>query len=147
MTQGEDPRGGESRGRLLCIEDNATNMAFLEAALADMHGVTLIKATTAAEGIRLARAEQPDLVLLDMHLPDFDGLEVVRVLNIEIAAGLKVVILTADNLSMEVVKAMSLGAREYWLKPIDVQRLREGVARYLRIGAAGVAGSARPQNR
>ena len=137
MAQGEDPLGSEPHGKLLCVEDNEINMAFLEGALADMKGVALIKATTGAEAIRLARAERPDLVLLDMHLPDIGGLEVVRVLNVEIAAGLRVVILTGDNLSMDVVKAMSLGACEYWLKPIHALRLREGVARYLRRSRTG----------
>jgi DNA-binding response OmpR family regulator len=146
MTQGEEALPSEPRGKLLCIEDNATNMAFLAAVVAEMRKVVLIKATTGAEGIRLARTERPDLVLLDMHLPDFGGLEVVRELNVEIAGGLKVVILTGDTLSMDVIKAMSLGAREYWLKPINVVRLREGVTRHLRASAAGAAGSTRPQN-
>lgn len=128
-----DASPGGARGKLLCIEDNAVSMAFVAAALVDMPGVQLIRAGTGAEGVRLARAERPDLVLLDMHLPDFDGLEVVRELNVEIADGLKVVILTGDSFSTDVVKAMSLGAREYWVKPVDVQRLRDGVQRLLRV--------------
>ena len=60
-------------------------------------------------------------------------------LSVEIANELKLVIITADNLSMDVIKAMSLGAREYWLKPIDAMRLREGVVRQLRGGGAGAA--------
>jgi DNA-binding response OmpR family regulator len=107
--------------------------------LADMPGILLIKAPTAAEGVEMARSQRPDLVLLDMHLPDLGGLEVVRILNEEIANGLKVVILTADSLSMDVIKAMSLGAREYWVKPIDALRLREGVVRHLRGSVAGTA--------
>jgi DNA-binding response OmpR family regulator len=130
-----DASPGSERGRLLCIEDNALSMALVAAALVDMPGLQLIRAGTGAEGVRLARAERPDLVLLDMHLPDFDGLEVVRELNVEIADGLKVVILTADRFSTDVVKAMSLGAREHWVKPVDVQRLRDGVLRLLRPGA------------
>jgi len=132
MPNDDDPRPGEVRGKLLCIEDNPINMAFVEALVGDLEGVSLIKATTGNEGVRLARAERPDLVLLDMHLPDLGGLEVVRILNVEIASGLKVVILTADSFSMDVIKAMSLGACEYWVKPIDGRRLRDGVTRYLR---------------
>ena len=132
MANDDDPRTGEARGKLLCIEDNPINMAFVEALVADMEGVSLIKAATGNEGVQLARSERPDLVLLDMHLPDLGGLEVVRILNVEIASGLKVVILTADSFSMDVIKAMSLGACEYWVKPIDGRRLRDGVSRYLR---------------
>lgn len=119
-------------GKVLYIEDQEVNMALVEGLLSDLPGVTLIKARTGAEGVQLARAERPDLVLLDMHLPDFGGLEVVRALSMEISRGLTVAILTSDSLSMDVVKAMSLGAVEYWIKPIDPQRLLEGVSRRLR---------------
>jgi DNA-binding response OmpR family regulator len=84
------------------------------------------------EGIKLARDERPDLVLLDMHLPDIGGLEVVRALNEEIASGkLRVTLLTADTLSMDIVKAMSLGAYDYWLKPISMAKLDEALKRAL----------------
>lgn len=119
-------------GKVLYIEDQEVNMALVEGLLSDLPGVTLVKARTGAEGVRLARSEKPDLVLLDMHLPDFGGLEVVRALSVEISRGLTVAILTSDSLSMDVVKAMSLGAVEYWIKPIDPQRLLEGVRRRLR---------------
>ena len=71
-------------------------------------------------------------MLLDMHLPDISGLEVVRVLNEEIASGaLRVTLLTADSLSMDIVKAMSLGASEYWLKPLTLDGLENGLRRAL----------------
>jgi CheY-like chemotaxis protein len=126
-----DPEVTTPRGTLLCIEDNELNMALVESLVADMPGVTLLKATTGGEGIRLARLHRPDLVLLDMKLPDINGLQVVRDLNVEIAGGLKVVLLTALDFSTEVVKAMSLGAREYWVKPIDGRRLHEGIGRLM----------------
>ena len=71
-----------------------------------------------------------------MHLPDFGGLEVVRALSVEISQGLKVALLTADSLSMDIIKAMSLGAYEYWIKPIDIQQLEDGVKRALGGGGA-----------
>lgn len=126
---------GVPHGTLLCVEDNALNMALVEGLVADLPGVTLLKAVTGREGVRLAQAHHPDLVLLDMKLPDISGLQVVRDLNVEIAAGLKVVLLTALDFSTEVVKAMSLGAREYWVKPVDGRKLREGIARLMRHGA------------
>jgi two-component system, cell cycle response regulator DivK len=127
-----EPAGAAPAGTLLCIEDNELNMALVEALIAEMPGVTLLKATTGGEGVRMAKAHRPDLVLLDMKLPDIHGLQVVRDLNVEIAGGLKVVLLTALDFSTEVVKAMSLGAREYWVKPIDGRRLNEGIARLMR---------------
>ncbi|HJV63172.1 MAG TPA: response regulator [Albitalea sp.] len=120
------------KGKVLYIEDNPINMDLIETALSAFPGITLIKATTGMEGIRLARAEKPDFVLLDMHLPDIGGLQVVRELNEEIANGkLRVTLLTADTLSMDIVKAMSLGAYEYWLKPLSIAKLESGLARAL----------------
>jgi two-component system, cell cycle response regulator DivK len=120
------------QGKVLYIEDNPINMDLIETALSMYPGVTLVKAQTGMEGIRLAREERPDLVLLDMHLPDIGGLEVVRALNEEIASGkLRVTLLTADSLSMDIVKAMSLGAYDYWLKPISLTKLDEALKRAL----------------
>jgi DNA-binding response OmpR family regulator len=71
-------------------------------------------------------------VLLDMNLPDIGGLEVVRALNEEIASGkLRVTLLTADTLSMDIVKAMSLGAYDYWVKPLSITKLEQGLTRAL----------------
>lgn len=120
-------------GKLLYIEDEAMNVALVEAIIEQRHpGVTLIHAATGAEGVRLACSEQPDFVLLDMHLPDMSGLEVVRQLNVEIAnRGLRVTILTGDSLSMDIIKAMSLGAYEYWVKPLNIKLFEDGLRRAL----------------
>jgi len=126
----------EPRGTVLYIEDQEVNLQLVEALLAGMPGIKLVKARTGAEGVSLARSAHPDLVLLDMHLPDFGGLEVVRALSVEISQGLKVALLTADSLSMDIIKAMSLGAYEYWIKPIDIQQLEDGVKRALGGGSA-----------
>ncbi len=126
------PRDPDLRGTVLYIEDNPINMDLIESALAMYPGVTLIKAQTGMEGIRLARSEHPDFVLLDMHLPDIGGLEVVRALNEDIAAGkLRVTLLTADSLSMDIVKAMSLGAYDYWVKPLNLTKFEAGLKRAL----------------
>ncbi|HMC14811.1 MAG TPA: response regulator [Albitalea sp.] len=127
------PPQADLHGKVLYVEDDPINMVLVESTLQAFPGVTMIKATTGVEGIRLARSERPDLVILDMHLPDIGGLEVVRALNEEIASGhLRVALLTADtNLSMDIVKAMSLGAYDYWLKPIDVVKLEKSLRRAL----------------
>jgi CheY-like chemotaxis protein len=126
------PPPSELRGKVLYVEDDPINMVLVESTLQAFPGITMIKAATGAEGIRLARTEWPDLVILDMHLPDMGGLDVVRALNEEIAGGrLRVALLTADYLSMDIVKAMSLGAYEYWLKPIDVVKLEKSLHRAL----------------
>lgn len=120
------------QGKLLYIEDDPTNVALVEGILARHPGVQLIHAGTGADGVRLTRSEQPDFVLLDMHLPDISGLEVVRQLNADIAArGLRVTILSGDSLSMDIIKAMSLGAFEYWVKPLNIKVFEDGLRRAL----------------
>lgn len=120
-------------GTLLYIEDEPVNVTLIEAIIEQRHpGVRLLHAPTGGEGVRMVRAEKPDFVLLDMHLPDMSGLEVVRQLNVEIAnRGLRVTILTGDSLSMDIIKAMSLGAYEYWVKPLDLKLFEAGLRRAL----------------
>jgi len=126
------PPRADLRGKVLYIEDNPINMSLVEMALSAYPGITLVKASTGQEGIRLARSERPDLVLLDMHLPDIGGLQVVRELNEEIAnKKLRVTLLTADTLSMDIVKAMSLGAYDYWIKPINMNTFEAALKRAL----------------
>ena len=133
MAEGDERSAGqELKGKVLYIEDNPINMDLIETALSMYPGITLVKAHNGMEGIRLARSEKPDFVLLDMHLPDIGGLEVVRALNEEIASGqLRITLLTADTLSMDIVKAMSLGAYDYWIKPISLSKLDEALKRAL----------------
>ena len=120
------------QGKVLYIEDQPVYHDLLEAMLAQSPGITLIKTTTGREGVRLAQLELPDVILLDLHLPDISGLEVVRSLSELIATRrFRVILLTADSFSIDVVKAMSLGVHEYWVKPVSLERLLAGLARAL----------------
>lgn len=122
----------EPQGTVLYIEDNLINFAVVEAGLARLPGVRLIHAATGLDGVRMVRTTRPDFVLLDMQLGDISGLEVVRRISEDIAARqLRVTILTGAGFSMDVIKTMSLGAFEYWVKPVDPQVLEAGVRRAL----------------
>ena len=133
-------------GTVLCIEDDPVGMTLVEAMLAAHSGVSLLKAVNGQNGVALARSRRPDLVLLDMGLPDMGGLEVVRLLSESISRhGLRIVLLTAEPFSMDVVKAMSLGAHEYWPKPLNSTRVTTDLRRVLADAAASRrdAGAAR----
>lgn len=120
------------QAKVLYIEDQAIHQDLVEAMLSQSPGITLVKTATGREGVRLAQQELPHVILLDMHLPDISGLEVVRSLSEMIAKKrFRVILLTADSFSIDVVKAMSLGAHEYWVKPITLERLLSGLARAL----------------
>jgi len=119
-------------GSVLCIEDDPTSQALVTALLSVFPSVTLRVAVDGQSGIRAALDTMPDVILLDMHLPDMGGLKVVRELNQHIVDGeCGVILLTADSLNIDIVKAMSLGAREYWLKPLSLTRLYSDLPRVL----------------
>ena len=120
------------RGKVLYVEDDETNVLLVRALLERHPGIAMLHAASGRDGIRMVRSERPDFVLLDMNLPDISGLEVVRELNIEItSSGLRLNILTGNALSMDIIKAMSLGAYEYWLKPLTLQVFEDGLRRAL----------------
>ena len=127
------PRDGDPlTGRVLYIEDAAVNAALMGAMMEVFPDVELLHAANGRDGVRMVRENRPDFVILDMNLPDISGLEVVRELSEDIAArGLRITILTADTLSMDIIKAMSLGAFEYWTKPVSMAVLESGLRRAL----------------
>ena len=128
----ENPASVALRGSILYVEDEPISFAVVEAFLANHPDLRLIRAQTGDEGVRLARSERPDALLLDMHLPDISGVEVVRRLSEDISAGsFRVVLLTADKLSIDVLKAMSLGASEYLVKPVSRPSLEAALERAL----------------
>jgi hypothetical protein len=128
----ENPASATLRGSILYVEDEPISFAMVEALLASHPDLHLIRAQTGDEGVRLARSEHPDALLLDMHLPDISGVEVVRRLSEDISAGsFRVVLLTADKLNIDVLKAMSLGAFEYLVKPVSRRALEAALERAL----------------
>ena len=132
ITAAPDPDAAGLRGKVLYIEDAPLNVELMRGMLGAFPGVQMIAAATGRDGVRLVREERPDFVILDMNLPDIGGLDVVRELSEDIAArGLRVTILTGDTLSMDIIKAMSLGAFEHWVKPLEFATLESGLRRAL----------------
>ena len=130
----EKPALAPLQGSILYVEDEPVSFAVVEALLSGHPDVRLIRAQTAEEGVARARSERPDAILLDMHLPDMSGIEVVRRLSEDIADGaFRVILLTADKLNIEVLKAMSLGAFEYLVKPVNAAVLEASLRRALAV--------------
>ena len=130
--QAPDPADAELRGKVVYIEDAPMYFELVKALLTPHREVEIIHASTGGEGVELVHRERPDFVLLDMHLPDMSGLDVVRMLSEDIAnRRLRVTILTGDSLSIDIIKAMSLGAFEYLIKPVTAQTLEKSLRRAL----------------
>ncbi len=94
--------------------------------------VELEVAATAAEGLALIEAAEPDVVLLDVMLPDMSGIEACRRIH-DIAPKVPVIFITAGGSSDTAIEAMSLGAFDYLLKPLDLDRVQQLVTQALEI--------------
>ncbi len=118
--RGESGRAGAT-GTLLYVEDDAVNRMLVEAIVGRRPGVTLLAAMSGGEGLELARDRHPDLVLLDVQLPDLHGGEVLRRLRADPAtADIPVVMASADAMPDQIETLLNAGADDYLTKPIEV---------------------------
>jgi CheY-like chemotaxis protein len=128
----------DPRGVVLYIEDSKVNLLLVQEMLKQWPEVTLLQAETGRDGLMLARSAAPDLVLLDMRLPDMTGEQVLAALRAEPAtASLKVYALSASAMPDEVAAAREAGANDYWTKPLDVDRFLRELSRVLSDARAG----------
>src|SRR5215471_545625 len=107
---------------LLVIDDDASILLAFRAAFEEP-GVSLVMAGSAAEGLDLARRSRPGAIILDLDLPDLNGLESFRRLQ-EIDARIPVIFITGHGTTEAAIEAMKLGAFDYLLKPLELDQLR-----------------------
>jgi CheY-like chemotaxis protein len=117
--------GAHQPGRkVVYIEDNVSNIDLVEEIFAERPDITLLTAIQGTMGISLAREHEPDVVLLDLNLPDISGEMVLERLGSDPAtADIPVIVLTADATEDQEARVLSLGATAYLTKPIDVDEL------------------------
>ncbi|KRT63055.1 MAG: multi-sensor hybrid histidine kinase [Chloroflexi bacterium CSP1-4] len=129
-------KGTGRSGTVLYIEDNLSNVRLIERALERLGDVRLLPAMLGRLGLELAREHRPDVILLDLHLPDIAGEEVLARLVAEPATRrIPVVVLSADASSSQADRLLASGARAYLTKPIDVLAFLDLVGELL--GGAG----------
>jgi len=105
---------------VVLIEDEPQIRRFLRAALVG-NGFRLVEATTGREGLQAAETRQPDLIILDLGLPDIDGLDVIR--EVRGWTGVPIVVLSARGQETVKVAALDAGADDYIAKPFGVREL------------------------
>jgi CheY-like chemotaxis protein len=116
----DDQLAKESR-RILYIEDNFSNVTLLDQMLAERPTLELMTAMQGRVGLELARQHTPDLILLDLHLPDMPGWQVLAQLKADhLMREIPVVVISADATSPQIKRLLSAGARAYLTKPIDI---------------------------
>ena len=126
LREGSPPeRISYRRRRILYIEDNLSNLRLVERIFARQQDLEIIPAMQGRLGIELAAKHRPDLILLDVHLPDIMGDEVLAELQrTPELREIPVVVISADATPKQIKRLMGGGAREYLTKPFEVVRLR-----------------------
>jgi len=119
-------------GTIVYIEDDPVNILLLEQYVALTPDVQLLVARDGESGLELARRWMPNLILLDMQLPDMSGLDVLDRLRADPAtSGLRVVALSADAMPAQVTEAIARGAEAYWTKPLALSRFKAELPKFL----------------
>ena len=126
---------------ILLVEDEPQMRRFLGATLR-AHEYQVIEAATAREGVAHAAGHNPDVILLDLGLPDSDGLEVARA--IRRAAGTPIIVLSARGREHDKVTALDLGADDYLTKPFGMPELLARIRVALRHAALPADGPPQP---
>jgi PAS domain S-box-containing protein len=116
-------RGARPARTVLYVEDNLANLDLVETILNDRPEIDLMPALQGRLGLQLAREHRPDLILLDLHLPDLPGEMVLHELRAdERTRDIPVLVISADATPHRVERLRSAGARDYLTKPLDVEQ-------------------------
>jgi CheY-like chemotaxis protein len=108
---------------ILYVEDNDDNVYMLKNRLTRA-GFTIIVATDGAQGVAMATSEQPDLILMDLTLPNIDGEEATRRIKADpTTKHIPIIALTANAMSGDREKAMAAGCDDFDTKPVELPRL------------------------
>ncbi|HQE91208.1 MAG TPA: response regulator [Anaerolineae bacterium] len=119
--------------KVLYIEDNPGNRILVRRILL-VEGYDVLEAEDGPAGIEVALQKKPDLILMDMNLPDIDGYELTkRMRAIPELSGIPIVAMTANVMQGDREKTLAAGCCGYIPKPIDVDELPQQVARFLKM--------------
>jgi CheY-like chemotaxis protein len=118
--------------KLLYVEDNDDNIYMLTLWFDVAGGYEIVNAPDGAAGIAMATAELPDLILMDLNLPEIDGWEATRRLKADPATrDIPIIALTAHAMAGDREKAMEVGCEDYDTKPVEISRLLGKIAALL----------------
>jgi PAS domain S-box-containing protein len=121
---------------LLYVEDNPANLKLIEQLIARSPHIRLLTAKEGLQGICLAGAHQPDVILMDINLPDVSGIEALKILREDPAtAHIPVIALSADAMPRNIEKALQAGFFRYLTKPIRIKELTETLEVALELAA------------
>jgi len=118
--------------KVLYIEDNVENRTLVKRVL-EVEGYVVLEADDGIDGLRVVQKEAPDLILIDINLPEVDGYEITtRLRQMEGLSNIPIVALTANVLKGDRERSLDAGCDGYIQKPIDVDLLPAQIAAFLR---------------
>ncbi len=116
---------------ILIVEDEPKNLTLLRDLL-QVSGYSTIEATDGKQGVELAKTKKPDLILMDVQMPEMDGLEATRILKADATtSNIPVLALTSYAMKGDKERILEAGCDGYLAKPIDIKELLKIVAEYL----------------
>jgi PAS domain S-box-containing protein len=122
----------ERKNTVLYIEDNQSNIQLVSEILGPIPGVTLLTALTGKDGIKVAKDKKVDLILLDIHLPDLNGMEVLEKLKSDgKTKDIPVIAVSANAVQDHIDIAIDNGVKDYITKPFDIKYFLSVVLKYL----------------
>ncbi|MBV9096163.1 MAG: response regulator transcription factor [Streptosporangiaceae bacterium] len=135
---------GDRIPKVLVVDDEPNIRELVEVAL-KFHGCAVAVSSTGKDALRQADAYQPDLMVLDVMLPDMDGFEVCRTLRAD-GNDLPVIFLTARDTTSDTIRGLTLGGDDYVTKPFSVEALVARVRAVLRRTARGAGDDGQPED-
>jgi CheY-like chemotaxis protein len=121
------PRAGRPRN-LLYVEDNPANLGLVKQIIARHSDLRLLSAVNGSTGIEIARASQPDVILMDINLPDINGFEALKILRSDPAtAYMPVIAISANAMPLDIEKGLKAGFFRYITKPIKLDEFIETI--------------------
>jgi CheY-like chemotaxis protein len=124
---------GQRRHRVLYVEDNEVNALLMRAMLARLPGVQFEHTTHPLQALEMARAERPELLLLDIQLPEIDGYELLGRLRADPALrSVPAIAVSAGAMPADIERALQAGFAAYLTKPLDLGELLHAVQQQLR---------------
>ncbi len=120
-------------GTVLYIEDNPASLKLVESIIGRIEGLSILSAQNAKSGIELAKSDAPDLIIVDINLPDMDGFSVLKELQrLKIANDTPIIALSANAMPEFIEKGIKAGFRNYLTKPINIETLVDLIEDVLR---------------
>ncbi|MGZ8223998.1 MAG: ATP-binding response regulator [Methylobacter sp.] len=140
------PTDASSR-TLLYVEDNPANLMLVEHLISDHPNIRLLRAENGKLGIELARAHQPDMILMDINLPGISGMEALKILREDpTTAHIPVAALSANAMFRDIEKGIKAGFFRYLTKPIKLEELMSTLDEALKFAEAGSVNSNKTGN-